>query len=138
MRAHWLLPEEPFESYEEYREATGENAVARARSLGAERVVETLLAKHPGGDLRAEQYIASLDWGGWHALKLDRIDPPGTPNRRVYLHNPWGSDRNGESGEHVSGAPQSVRYGDPQTGVVAIAYESFLEQFGGLRSPEHR
>lgn len=44
MRAHWLLPPSPFVDYPAYRAAVGGDAVARARELGVERVIDELLA----------------------------------------------------------------------------------------------
>lgn len=44
LKTHWLIPSEPFLSYEEYLCATGENAVHKARAMSPEQIVTELLA----------------------------------------------------------------------------------------------
>ncbi len=42
LREHWLLPEEPFRSYAEYRETTGPSAVERARAASPEELLDEI------------------------------------------------------------------------------------------------
>ena len=44
LKAHWLIPPEPFRSYDEYLRATGENAVLKARRMSPDEIVQELLA----------------------------------------------------------------------------------------------
>jgi NADH:ubiquinone oxidoreductase subunit F (NADH-binding) len=44
LKAHWLIPPEPFLSYDEYLRATGENAVLKARAMSPEQIVTEVLA----------------------------------------------------------------------------------------------
>src|SRR5262245_61690995 len=44
LREHWLLPAEPFRTYADYRAATGQSAVERARAMAPEQLLAAVQA----------------------------------------------------------------------------------------------
>lgn len=72
----------------------------------------------------------------YHALRLERMDPPDTTPRMVYMHNPWGSEPRKKKGEMVSNnAPDSVIWEDPSRGIVAMPYDDFANRLDSSIAP---
>src|SRR5437016_842773 len=97
MRAHWLIPESPFNSYDEYRAATGESAVEKALGLGPAAVLQEVR----GSGLRGRGGAGFPSGTKWSTIAGHRCPiryvvcnaaegEPGTfKDRWLLRHNPY-------------------------------------------------
>jgi hypothetical protein len=103
-----------------------------------------LLIHEPSGRFESDMAQVSMRWSkkgemhSFHALRLERVDPPGTTPRMVYLHNPWGSDASKKPGQPLVGEgqePHEVVWSEPQRGIVAIPYDAFVQRLEAWTAP---
>ncbi len=110
----------------------------RTHGGGASGAAE-LTAYRPDGRFEGETVQVSMRWcrsgemHGYHALRLERIDPPATNPRMVYLHNPWGSEPGRERGSAIRPGqePAGVVWAEPEKGIVAVPYDDFVNRLSG-------
>lgn len=109
---HWLIPETPYASYDEYLHATGEHAVAKARELGASLVIDQIKAS----GLRGRGGAGFPTGTKWHTLANHACETrfvvcnaaegePGTFKDRYLLRkNPYATIEGTIIAAHVIGA----------------------------------
>ncbi len=97
LKTHWLIPPEPFRSYDDYLSATGENAVLKARQMPPERIIAEILASGLRGRGGAG-FPTGIKWRtlAQHACRKRYVvcnaaeGEPGTFKDRYLLrHNPY-------------------------------------------------
>jgi hypothetical protein len=98
----------------------------------ASTIVNDLLKRHPDGNFANDQVVVAMHWGtgffSGHFLKLERIDPEGTPNRKIYFHNPWGSMLEASPGDIIDPGEPDVRMVEPAMGIVSMPLDRFEQR----------
>lgn len=112
LRAHYLLPDEPFTSYADYVAAVGANAVAKARAMGRERTLAELRASGLRGRGGAG-FPTGTKWSTIHAhpcatrfvvCNAAEGEPGTFKDRHLLRYNPYATLEGMLIAAHVVGA----------------------------------